>query len=97
STRDWSSDVCSSDLSGGSLKARIRLADDSLYDEEGTLDFIDVQVDPRTDGQTLRATFPNANRALTEGQSVRVILEEKKAAEFVRSEERRVGKGCGGA
>jgi membrane fusion protein (multidrug efflux system) len=69
--------------SGGSLKARIRLADDSLYDEEGTLDFIDVQVDPRTDGQTLRATFPNANRALTEGQSVRVILEEKKAAEFV--------------
>ncbi len=69
--------------SGGSLKARIRLADDSLYDEEGTLDFIDVQVDPRTDGQTLRATFPNAARALTEGQTVRVILEEKKAAEFV--------------
>jgi membrane fusion protein (multidrug efflux system) len=63
------------------LKARIRLADDSLYDEEGTLDFIDVQVDPRTDGQTLRATFPNARRALTEGQTVRVILEEKRAAE----------------
>jgi membrane fusion protein (multidrug efflux system) len=67
----------------GTLKAKIRLADDSLYDEEGTLDFIDVQVDPKTDGQTLRATFANAGRALTEGQTVRVVLEEKKAAEFV--------------
>ena len=40
--------------SGTSLKAKVRLADDSFYHEEGTLDFIDVQVDPRTDGQTLR-------------------------------------------
>jgi membrane fusion protein (multidrug efflux system) len=69
--------------SGGSLKAKIRLADDSLYDEEGTLDFIDVQVDPKTDGQILRATFANANRALTEGQTVRVVLEDKAAAEYV--------------
>jgi membrane fusion protein (multidrug efflux system) len=69
--------------SGGTLKARIRLADDSLYDEEGTLDFIDVQVDPRTDGQILRATFPNAKRALTDGQTVRVVLEEEAAPEHV--------------
>lgn len=69
--------------SGSALQARIRLADDSLYDEQGTLDFIDVQVDPKTDGQTLRATFANANRALTDGQTVRVVLEDKKAAEFV--------------
>jgi membrane fusion protein (multidrug efflux system) len=69
--------------SGGSLKAKVRLADDSLYDEEGTLDFIDVQVDPKTDGQILRATFANANRALTEGQTVRVVLEDKAPAEYV--------------
>jgi len=69
--------------SGETLKARIRLADDSLYDEDGILDFIDVQVDPRTDGQILRATFANAKRALTEGQTVRVILEEKAAPEYV--------------
>ena len=69
--------------SGETLKARIRLADDSFYDEDGILDFIDVQVDPRTDGQILRATFANAKRALTEGQTVRVILEEKAAAEHV--------------
>jgi membrane fusion protein (multidrug efflux system) len=69
--------------SGETLKARIRLADDSLYDEDGILDFIDVQVDPRTDGQILRATFANAKRALTEGQTVRVILEEKAAPDYV--------------
>lgn len=66
---------------GETLKARVRLADDSLYHEEGALDFIDVQVDPRTDGQTLRVTFANADRALTEGQTVRVILEDKKAVD----------------
>jgi membrane fusion protein (multidrug efflux system) len=69
--------------SAAGLKARVRLADDSFYHEEGTLDFIDVQVDPRTDGQTLRATFPNADRALTEGQTVRVVLEDKEAANVI--------------
>ena len=63
--------------SGGTLTVRVRLADDSLHPEAGTLDFIDVQVDPRTDGQTLRAKFPNTDSRLTDGQTVRVILEEK--------------------
>jgi membrane fusion protein, multidrug efflux system len=65
------------------LKARVRLADDSLYAEAGTLDFIDVQIDPRTDGQTLRATFANKDGALTEGQTVRVILEDKEPAQVI--------------
>lgn len=65
------------------LKARVRLADDSLYDEIGTLDFIDVQIDPRTDGQTLRATFANKDGALTEGQTVRVILEDKAPTAYI--------------
>ena len=69
--------------SGETLTARVRLADDSLHPEKGTLDFIDVQVDPRTDGQTLRASFPNADSRLTDGQTVRVILEEKQAAKVV--------------
>lgn len=68
---------------GETLTARVRLADDSLHPERGTLDFIDVQVDPRTDGQTLRASFPNADSRLTDGQTVRVILEEKQAAKVV--------------
>lgn len=69
--------------SGEAMKAKVRLADDTLHPEEGTLDFIDVQVDPRTDGQTLRASFPNTDGRLTDGQTVRVILEEKQAANVV--------------
>lgn len=69
--------------SGETLTARVRLADDSLHPEVGTLDFIDVQVDPRTDGQTLRAKFPNADSRLTDGQTVRVILEEKQPTKVV--------------
>lgn len=61
------------------FSVRVRLADGSLLDEKGTLDFIDVQVDARTDGQTVRAVFPNAKLMLTDGQTVRVVLEQEKA------------------
>ncbi len=57
---------------------RVRLADGRLLDEKGTLDFIDVQVDAKTDGQTVRAVFPNTKRYLTDGQTVRVVIEEEK-------------------
>jgi membrane fusion protein (multidrug efflux system) len=56
--------------------ARVRLADGSLYKEKGKLDFIDVTVDPKTDGQIVRATFANPDATLTDGQTVRVVLEE---------------------
>jgi membrane fusion protein, multidrug efflux system len=58
--------------------ARLRLADGNLYAEKGKLDFIDVTVDPKTDGQIVRATFDNKDNLLTDGQTVRVILEESK-------------------
>jgi membrane fusion protein (multidrug efflux system) len=61
----------------GKVRARVRLADGSLYGEQGRIDFLDVQVNPRTDGQTVRAMFPNPEGVLTTGQTVRVILEEK--------------------
>jgi membrane fusion protein, multidrug efflux system len=63
--------------SSGKVRARVRLADGSLYGEQGRVDFLDVQVNPRTDGQTVRAMFPNPDGILTTGQTVRVILEEK--------------------
>jgi len=44
---------------------------------EGRIDFLDVQVNPRTDGQIVRAMFPNPDDILTSGQTVRVIIEEK--------------------
>ena len=61
----------------GKVRARVRLANGSLYDEKGRIDFLDVQVNPRTDGQTVRAMFPNPDDILTSGQTVRVIIEEK--------------------
>lgn len=63
---------------GDPLIVRLRLADGAIYDEKGELDFIDVTVDPKTDGQIVRATFPNKDGFLTDGQTVRVILEAEK-------------------
>lgn len=59
------------------LKLRLKLADGSLFKETGQIDFIDVKVDSRTDGQTVRAIFPNPDGILTEGQTVRLTIERK--------------------
>src|SRR5205085_2092787 len=61
----------------GKVRARVRLANGSLYSEKGVIDFLDIQVNPRTDGQIVRAMFPNPDDILTSGQTVRVIIEEK--------------------
>src|SRR5207237_7487876 len=58
-------------------RAPAGLADARPYREVGRIDFLDVQVNPRTDGQTVRAMFPNPDGILTNGQTVRVIIEEK--------------------
>jgi membrane fusion protein, multidrug efflux system len=60
---------------GAPLAVQLRLADGKLYNEKGKVDFIDVEVDPATDGQTVRAIFENADELLTDGQTVRVLVE----------------------
>ncbi|MCA0304223.1 MAG: efflux RND transporter periplasmic adaptor subunit [Proteobacteria bacterium] len=60
---------------GAPLAVQLRLADGKLYGEKGKVDFIDVEVDPATDGQMARAVFDNADELLTDGQTVRVIVE----------------------
>ena len=60
---------------GAPLSVQLRLADGKLYTEKGKVDFIDVEVDPATDGQMVRAVFENADELLTDGQTVRVIVE----------------------
>jgi len=62
--------------SAQSLLVRARLADGTLYDHEGRIDFVDVQVDPRTDGQIVRAVFPNQTSTLAEAQTVRIVIGE---------------------
>ena len=65
------------------LLVRARLADGSFYDEKGRINFIDIVVDPRTDGQIVRAVFANPNGFLSDGQTVRIVIEEKEGAKVV--------------
>ena len=62
---------------GSALVVQVRLADGSLYAEKGKIDFIDVTVDAKTDGQIVRAEFANADYTLTDGQTLRVVIEAK--------------------
>jgi membrane fusion protein (multidrug efflux system) len=57
------------------IKAQLRFADGSLYDQTGAINFIDVTVDRATDTMLVRATFPNPAGGLTDGQLVRVALQ----------------------
>ena len=84
---------------GGSegLIVQLRLADDSLFPEKGKLDFLDVVVDPKTDGQTVRAVFDNKNNTLTDGQTVRVAIEAEKPPTVVAISEAAVALDQGGA
>jgi membrane fusion protein (multidrug efflux system) len=65
------------------IKARLRFADGTTYRQEGIINFVDVQVDRSTDTILARATFPNPDGALVDGQFVRIELETGKPEEKV--------------
>ena len=65
------------------LTVQARLADGSFLEQRGKIDFVDVSVDARTDGQLVRAVFPNSGGALTDGQTVRVVIEQTAPDEVV--------------
>lgn len=65
------------------LTVKVRLGDGSFLPSPGTIDFLDVVVDPRTDGQIVRAIVPNADDSLTDGQTVRVSIEQIKPSEAI--------------
>ena len=54
----------------------VQLADGNRYPEPGTLNFVDVTVNPGTDTVQVRAQFPNPDRILVDGQLVTVVVEE---------------------
>lgn len=56
-------------------KARIRLVDGAMYDKEGTVPFIDSQVDKTTGVIKARAEFANEDDFVLPGQYVRVYME----------------------
>src|SRR5690606_36003735 len=80
--RDWSSDVCSSDLRSGkraseregTLPVQVALADEEGFPHAGTIDFLDNQVDRSTGTIRARAVLDNADRRFTPGLYARVRL-----------------------
>jgi membrane fusion protein (multidrug efflux system) len=62
----------------------LQLADGSRYASPGQLNFMDVTVNQGTDTVQVRATFPNPNRILVDGQIVNVIVELGKGESTVQ-------------
>ncbi len=60
------------------MAIKVELADGSLYDQVGRLNFVDVQVNQGTDTVQVRATLPNPRGILVDGQLVTVVVETAK-------------------
>lgn len=60
---------------------RLRFSDGSLYDQTGKINFVDVTVNQATDTILVRATFPNPQGKLIDGQLVRVLVDSDKPQE----------------
>jgi membrane fusion protein (multidrug efflux system) len=65
------------------IKIKIRFADGSIYKYVGTVNFLDVSVDRATDTVLARATIPNPDGQLIDGQLVSVSVEAGEPQEKV--------------
>lgn len=63
---------------GGTNENQVELilAEGTVYEPKGTLQFRDVSVDPTTASVTLRMVFPNPHGVLLPGMFVRAVVEE---------------------
>lgn len=59
------------------MDVKIQLADGSIYNESGKIEFVDNEVNPTTGTISLRATFVNADELLVPGDFVKVIVKSK--------------------
>lgn len=67
----------------GTAKVRVRFSDGTTYAEVGEINFVDVSVNRSTDTILVRATLPNPNGVLIDGQLVQVVLDSGTAEERV--------------
>jgi membrane fusion protein, multidrug efflux system len=65
------------------LKVKVHFADGTTYNHIGTINFIDVSVDRATDTVLVRATIPNPDGVLIDGQLVTVVLEAEQPQQQV--------------
>ena len=57
------------------VSVSLRFSDGSTYAQTGRIDFVDISVDRGTDTVTVRATMPNPDGVLIDGQLVRVAVQ----------------------
>lgn len=57
------------------LKAWIKLKNEDRYTREGTVDYIEAEVNRASATRTIRSVFPNEDGFITPGESVRIRLE----------------------
>jgi membrane fusion protein (multidrug efflux system) len=65
------------------IRARIRFSDGKTYGGVGEINFVDVSVNRSTDTILVRATLPNPEGTLVDGQLVQVVLDSGTAEEKV--------------
>jgi membrane fusion protein, multidrug efflux system len=65
------------------IRARIRFSNGATYGEIGEINFVDVSVNRSTDTILVRATLPNPEGALIDGQLVQVVLDSGTAEEKI--------------
>jgi membrane fusion protein (multidrug efflux system) len=58
-----------------SLKVKLRYSDGTMYEQEGTINFVDVLVDRSTDTILVRASVPNPTGGLVNDLLMRVLVE----------------------
>lgn len=64
-------------------KVTLRFSDGSTYDQQGTIDFVDVSVDRSTDTVLVRAVVPNPKGRLIDGTLVNVAVHADKPVDKV--------------
>jgi membrane fusion protein (multidrug efflux system) len=74
-----------SEIQSGDRKVgiTIRFSDGTAYDKSGIINFLNVMVDRSTDTVLVRATIPNPDGVLIDGQLVRVTVQGDKPEEKV--------------
>jgi membrane fusion protein, multidrug efflux system len=94
----WRRDVATKRLvlPGGVLNAQVTLADGSVFDQTGKLDFIALTLERATGSLQLRAAFPNPQHTLLPGQFVRIRLLGLKRNDAILVPQRAVQQGLTG-
>ena len=62
------------------IDIRLRLSTGQDYPQRGVWNFTDPQVDQQTDSLIMRATMPNPERTLADGQFVTAVIRERREA-----------------